>query len=125
MRAALFVLALLVCTSCAGRQTRETQVRTALDVLGEVIDPAYSLAVDGCIARQGEAVKRAEAGDPTGRSDYRSIQAHCDAAADVFDQIRIAHHEAAVLVERGELAAAEDKLNKVRELWRGLREHTP
>lgn len=122
---AFLLVHLAFLAACAAAEARDTRVRTALAVLGEVIDPAYALAVDGCHARERDAVVRAELGTISkteGTADYQRIKAACAELTRAFDAIRLYHHQAAELVERGDLKAAEAELNHARAIWRQLQE---
>lgn len=111
--------------ACAAT-TNEARVRTALDVLREVIDPAYSLATDGCIARELVAVERFEdTKDPKDEAAYHVIEQQCINTRAAFRAIRDGHARAATLLEQGKVRDAELELERVRETWRALRERKP
>jgi hypothetical protein len=112
--AALFV-------ACVPRGTAEVRVRSALDLLADVVDPSYSFAVDSCIAQEGDAVRRAEAGSDQAGDEYRAIKARCAVVKDTFEQIRLAHDRAREHVEAGAIDRAESELARIRSYWTALR----
>lgn len=115
------LLLLAVLSGCASNGTTlETRVRTALDILADVVDPSYQLAVDGCIAREADAVRRFEAGSDAARDEYTTIKLRCGQVRRAFDAIRDHHARAAAAVEHGKLAEAEAEIERVRGLWRGM-----
>lgn len=121
MKRALLLAATISLFACA-RGPTETRVRSALDLLADVVDPSYALAMDGCIAREEDAVRRAEAGSDKAGEEYRQISARCHVVRAAFESIRKSHGRAAEFVEQGDYARAEDELDQVRAAWRALDE---
>ena len=115
------LLLLAVLSGCASNGTTlETRVRTSLDVLADVVDPSYQLAVDGCIAREADAVRRFEAGSDRARDEYESVKLRCGQVRKAFDLIRDHHARAVSFVENGKLTEAEAEVERVRGFWRSL-----
>jgi hypothetical protein len=100
-----------------------THVRTTLDVLAGVVDPAYSVAMDGCIASQEVAVAQAEVGISSAEQAgavIARVRARCDRVRAGFETIRLHHDEARRFVEAGELDQAEKLLEQIQADWREL-----
>jgi len=100
-----------------------THVRTTLDVLAGVVDPAYSVAMDGCIASQEVAVAQAEVGISSAEQAgavIARVRARCDWVRAGFETIRLHHDEARRFVEAGELDQAERLLEQIQADWREL-----
>lgn len=114
---------------CSGAQgTADARVRSALDMVAVVVDPAYAFAVDGCAARQALVADAVEAGRTSpdeGLRELGPIRARCQATRRAFDAIRAGHAEAARLVEAGELARAEALLAEIRAEWTALKGGVP
>jgi hypothetical protein len=109
---------------CSGASTADARVRSALDVLVLVVDPAYSFAVDACAARQLLIAEEVEGGRMTPDDAdvaLRPIRARCHATRRAFDAIREAQDQAATLVEAGKVEEAEQMLDQVRARWAALR----
>jgi len=123
-REAALTLLLMLVYACAADATTDTRVRTALDVFAQVIDPAYSMAMDGCIAPQQVAVAQAEAGLVTverAQATIDKVRVRCARVRDGFEQIRIHHEQAVRSVEAGKLDQAELMLEQIRADWSALR----
>lgn len=115
-------------TSSTPRATLDTQVRTSLDVLADIIDPAYQVAMRSCRERGELAMNDGEAGRATGaetEAAVATIVARCHRVANAFEAIRLYHDEAVGRVEAGELVEAERLVERIRDVWRSLREDTP
>lgn len=120
----LITLCLMVGCVAGDRSAADTRVRTALDILAQVIDPAYSVAMDGCAAPQEVATARAEAGLTTAaaaRAVIDQVRARCDQVREGFETIRLHHDEARRSVASGELGRAEKLLEQIRADWVALR----
>lgn len=120
---AVLVLALLFACCGWGASTPDAAVRSALNVLTDVVSPASKLARQGCDAKEALAVSRAKAGTIT--ADEAKVQtaetrARCDNIRAAFDLIRKLHDEAAVLVEEGKLAEAQQRIEDAKTQFRGL-----
>ncbi len=110
---------------CAAQQGREARLRGALDVMAQVVDPAYALAVDGCIARETLIVDAAERGDVRPLDADRMIgevRVRCNRLRVSFDAIRHVHARAAELVEQGAIDEAQAQLDRIEQLWRDIQE---
>ena len=124
VRDAALMLLLLLVSGCAGDTTADTRVRTALDVLAQVIDPAYSVAMDSCIVPQEIAVAEAEAGLATvdhARQTIERVRARCGRVREGFETIRLHHEQAVRSVEAGQLDQAAQILEQIRLDWTLLR----
>jgi hypothetical protein len=120
-------LTVLGACACAPGQA-EARARNSLDVLAAVIDPAWALAEDSCLASQRVEVER----EGTGLSKpadtdaaLASIRAKCDAVTDAFERIRLAHIQAGSLLDRGQVASAQALLEQILADWQALRGAPP
>jgi hypothetical protein len=123
-REAALTLLLMLVYACAADTTADTRVRTALDVFAQVIDPAYSVAMDSCIVPQEIAVAEAEAGLATvdhARQTIERVRARCGRVREGFETIRLHHDQAVRSVEAGKLDQAEQILEQIRMDWALLR----
>lgn len=104
----------------------EVHARASLDVLREVVDPAYELAVQGCKDRQARVVEDGErdGGLSVAQIDTQlaAIRARCHKVRTAFDELRTYHDEASRFVEDGRIEDAEQEITKAREAWRTLAE---
>jgi hypothetical protein len=124
VRDTVIMLLLTYAFACAADATTDTRVRTALDVFAQVIDPAYSMAMDGCIAPQQVAVAQAEAGLVTverAQATIDKVRVRCARVRDGFEQIRIHHEQAVRSVEAGKLDQADQLLEQIGADWSALR----
>ena len=121
----LTAAAIMWASGCgASLSTHAARVQGAVTVLAEVVDPAYELAVDGCIARERlEVAAERDGGQAPQTTDQNlaQIRARCDQVVSAFKQMRgfLAGAEAAL--DEGNLAEAEKSLEKVRTLWGQLK----
>jgi hypothetical protein len=126
MRLYIVTLALLAaCCAMPGARTSEVRARTSLDVLADIIDPAYGLAMQSCVDSEGVAMRAGEMDAATPAQTEAAlviISARCHQVRDSFEQIRQYHERAISLVEDGSYAAALDQLDQLRVTWRELRE---
>jgi hypothetical protein len=126
MLAALLIASSTACTSGSA----DTRTHSALNALAQVVDPAWSLAEDACLASQRVVVARETSGNAEAADTDAAlavIRAKCDVVTEAFQRIRAAHAEARLLLEHGEVARAEDKLVLILTQWQQLRggEHGP
>lgn len=117
---------LLMCAAgCAGgTASADTHVRTTLNVLADVIDPAYELAMQGCILRQDQEMREGESGKQSATQTEDALAviiARCYQVRDAFELMRARHDEARALVEAGKLEQAQKQLEEIRGAWRSLR----
>lgn len=118
MRSLLIVLLLSAC----GSQS-ELRTRTALDVLGQVVDPAFEAAMAGCVAQEAVVMESARAGAITpaeARARLDGIMGPCLRVGAAFERIRRLHEKARILVESGQLKQAEALLGELRKAWSQL-----
>lgn len=129
MRRAILLLLVALVASCVGHsQSAEPAVRSALNALADVVDPAYGLAVDGCAEREQAELQAEKAGAQSAAltdQHLKAIRARCDLIRSIFEQIRDAHIAAVSLVEAGAVEGAEKKLAEVKDLWRKLARVAP
>lgn len=100
------------------------RVQSAVTVLAEVVDPAYALAVDGCLARERVEIEadRAETQPPEVTDRNRAaIQARCNEVRGAFDTMRALLAAAEGALDEGNVTYAEERLGEVRELWAKLK----
>lgn len=122
------LLALAAWSACAAeRNVVDARIRSALDVLADVIDPAYQLAIDGCIANERAAVAEEKAGrssSPETDRVFAAIRGRCDATREAFERLRITHSEAVRLVAEGSVERAAERLAELRRIWLALDERS-
>lgn len=120
----VLALALTVLGACACAPGQaEARTRTSLDVLAAVIEPAWALAEDSCIASQKVATAREGAGlaKPEETDAALSfIRSKCDAVTSVFEQMRTAHIQAGALLDQGQITSAQDLLDQILRQWQSL-----
>lgn len=123
----LLALAPSGCSAFTGDQViAETRLRTALDVLREVVDPAAELSDQGCADAQKAALLEARQGPITPDRIARleaaaAVKAHrCDTIKATFQSIRDLHSKAAALLEQGRISEAEQALRALQDQWRAL-----
>jgi soluble cytochrome b562 len=124
IRDTVIMIVLTLALACAADATADTRARTALDVLAQVIDPAYSVAMDGCLAPQQVAVAQAESGLVTveqARTVIDKVRQRCEHVREGFETIRHHHEQAVRSVEAGELDQAQQLLEQIRADWLALR----
>lgn len=121
------LLVIATAEGCAAAGTQEARVRTALEVLHDVIDPAYDFADQACTARERQAVERYEKPphDPQAKADYYAIKSRCVDTREAFRAMRAAHDRAAALLEQGDVRDAALEIERVRETWRAFEESKP
>lgn len=116
----LLVAAALWCAACVPSDAR---TRTALDALAEVVDPAWSLAESACMQAQQLIAARERAGlSKPVETDaaLRTIRERCDVVTSLFERIRAEHMEARALLDRGDVAGADELLQGIRTHWRAV-----
>lgn len=115
----LFVFNLYGCTP-ASSQSAERTLSSALDVIGDTVGPTSKLARKACSARMDAEVQAVREGRSTtaqAEPTIAAIQSRCDALSAVFRDIRLAHTQAAQLVEE---RAWEEATQKILELRKKL-----
>jgi hypothetical protein len=108
----------VVLTACGA--SAEMRTRTALETLAQVVDPAYEAAMAGCTAQEAVVMERARAGALSpgeARAQLDAIMGPCLQVSAAFERIRKLHDQAAILVETGQLAQAEQALGELRKAW--------
>lgn len=120
---ALLTVLLGLC-ACGAHDTTETRVRSALEVLQVVVDPAFAFSTDACTWREAKAVAACEAGSDAACDEYDRIKQGCLHVRAAFREIRRLHSEASALVEDGKVQEAEAEIARVRALWQSLRAET-
>lgn len=125
MRQLLLALALAVSTACCAAQTADARVRSALDLLADVIDPSYALAMQGCIARQDQIMTAGERDDlPAADVDsaLHVVTVRCNRVRTAFETMRQQHDRAREIVGRGQVDEAQHAVDEIRALWSALQE---
>jgi hypothetical protein len=124
MRPLALLTVLMCCCNCsAQQQTADARVRSALDLLAVVVDPAYRMAMDSCVSRETLLADQAEAGKLSvveADKQLTSMRRKCERQRRIFEDIREGHNEAAKLVEAGAVGDAEKTLERVRWAWQDL-----
>lgn len=114
----LFVLALLSTEGCGlGQRAR---VETALAVLGDVAEPAYKLAVDGCVTAEQAVVVTAAQGilsEAEARERIAKIRAKCMATESAFGTFFDLYEKAADTLDSGKVDEAAAIVRKLRDWW--------
>lgn len=103
----------------------ELRARTALDAIADIVDPAYQLAMQGCVQLEDQAMTLGELDARTPAQTEAAIGAissRCHVTRDAFDKIRSTHDQAVAYVEDGKFDQALQQLEEMREAWRLLRE---
>jgi hypothetical protein len=124
-RVVLLAAAALLYACCAplGGTTADAHVRTALNVLADVIDPAAELVKRGCQDEHAATLREVEAGKRTAVGAEDQINAtsrRCNAQLEVFDGMRKKHELARGAVEAGRVEEAEHLIESIRQTWREL-----
>lgn len=124
LSALIITLALSCCVSTAN--ARINQAQTALNVMTDIVDPAYEATRVGCDAAEVGAVALADARKITVDELQGRIQenrARCNRVITIYEQmieLQKAAREALQLAEAGDeqaLNQAEEKLAAIRTLW--------
>ena len=98
---------------------------TTLQILGAAIDPAYAVAMDGCIAEQAALLGQAEAHAltvPEARALIDVVRERCHHAREVFEGLRMIHRAAINALEQGDTEDADRFTQELEQAWEGLRE---
>lgn len=117
--------AILNCASASssGHVLEEVRLKSALDVLREVITPASAVASDGCLAKQRAAVADAREGTiapDEAKARVAAIRTYCDELKALFGRMRLLHDEAATFLETGQLQETEARVRELRDAWKRL-----
>lgn len=123
-----FFVALSPACALGAQAGPEERVRTSLDVLADVIDPASQIASEGCTAKKEAIVASVEANKVApkkGQLELDQAIEQCNLQALAFGRMRRLHTEASQLVQAGNIAAAQDRIGSLREAWRGLGDSAP
>jgi exonuclease VII small subunit len=117
-------LGFFCCTTTAS--ARVAQAQTALNVMTDIVDPAYEATRVGCDAAEVGAVALADAHKiniDELRGRIQETRARCDRVITIYErmiELQKAAREALKLAETGDdqaLAQAEQQLNEIRALW--------
>jgi hypothetical protein len=125
MRAIAVVLTLLSLCCSAQRQTADARVRSALELLAVVVDPAYQLAMDACVSRETLLADQAEAGRLSlaeADKQLSVVRVRCARQRRAFEYIREGHDLAAHQVENGAVEDAEKTIERVRHAFQDVAE---
>lgn len=121
----LVVLLTCLLAGCAGARR---QAYGALEMLTVAVDPAYSMAMDGCIAREDLVVAEVRAGLTTkdqAREQLVPIRARCDVAREVFERVRLSQRAAKRALDAGDARTALRELDAARSSWKALARDDP
>jgi hypothetical protein len=127
----LVLTLVLLCACCAtssGATSADARVRSSLDLLADIIDPAYALAMQGCRESGEIAMQKGAMGKQSQietENEINDIFARCHRAHSAFEMIRVYHNQATSRVEAGDIKEAEELVERIRESWRSLREDAP
>ena len=120
--AALAGLAIIL-TGC-GASERAT-AHSALNVVTDVADPSYELAVDTCHELEMAIVRR-ESTRAEDDADIARVRETCDAVFAGFEAVRIAQREARALVDaEGSGTVVAEAIEALGRLWRDLQALVP
>jgi hypothetical protein len=121
MHKLIFGAFVALCLACAAQgNALEHSVRSAINVLTDVGDPACALAKQTCLLRQDLALTQAEGGDRDKVEVFKRITARCADVMDTCATMRTAQQEAAQLLDDGKVEAAALEVERVKDAWRGL-----
>jgi hypothetical protein len=122
-----FVLATLLVASCTSNaQARIQTAQVALNVMTEIVDPAYEATRVGCDAAEVGAVALADAKKITVNELQGRIQenrARCDRVISIYEQMIVLQKTARELLQAAgdgdeqALNQAEAQLAQIRALW--------
>lgn len=108
------------CTSAFSQQTAET----TLNVMAEVIDPAYAAATDMCLGKQTSVVKTLEAQQITpaqAQALIGAIRADCDRVEAHFERIRQLHEAAKLAYKAHDTGQLDTLLVQLHQAWQELK----
>lgn len=119
------MLTMLMCCCSAQQQTADARVRSALDILAVVVDPAYQAAMQACTTRELLIADQAETGKLTvveADKQLTTVRQRCSKQQRAFEAIRQGHGLAATQVEQGAVEDAEETIARVRQSFRDVSE---
>lgn len=123
--AIMSAIALAIMLSGCGASERQS-AHSALNLVTDVADPSYELAVRTCDEAEWVIVRREGSSQAEDLSAMATVREICDGVFAGFEGLRIAQREARELVdaeERGDvIGAAMETLGR---LWRALQELVP
>jgi hypothetical protein len=121
---ALLVITSLLVGCCGYRgESKEVAVRSALDVLADVVDPASKLARSTCDAKEELELARTRAGEVKAaetQAKFEVIRKRCDKVHENIELLRAMHEEAVERFEKGDLDAAMTRVEQARAMFRDL-----
>jgi hypothetical protein len=114
---------MLLMACCGFGSSPDAAVRSALNVLTDVVSPASRLAYEGCRSKEDLLLADAKLGKISSATATTAIQQareRCDAIRKIVDTIRMLHEEASTFVEAGNVNEAEHRINAARAQFRTL-----
>ncbi len=79
---------LVLVAACSITQARAKGINDALNVVTDVADPSYGMAVTTCDARAQQIVDREGSTREQDEADFEQLQARCNATFEAFQTIR-------------------------------------
>ena len=101
-----------------------TRTETTLNVMAQVIDPAYAAATDVCLAKQHSVVDAMERHEITPDQSLALVQAvryDCDKVEAAFERIRALHEAAKIAYRDGRQGQLEQALRQLTQAWAALK----
>jgi hypothetical protein len=108
---------------CSG-SLQDARTESALNVMAQVIDPAYAAATDACLAKQAAITDEVGRGAITvdqARGLIRATRDDCDRVETAFERIRALHEAAKIAYREGQRDQLEQALRKLTEAWTTLK----
>jgi len=123
----IFLGLLVLVAACSITQARARGINDALNVITDVADPSYGMAVTTCDARAQQIIDRADTTQEQDESDFERLQNRCNATFEAFQTIRELQQAARAAVESATegnsdaLADAQRILIELTEAWAHLK----
>lgn len=123
----IFVGLLVLVAACSITQARARSINDALNVITDVADPSYGMAVTTCDARAAQIVAREGTTQEEDEASFSQLQARCNATFEAFQTIRDLQQAARAAVASATegnsdaLADAQRILIELTEAWAHLK----
>lgn len=119
MKHLLVIVMAFMTISCASTEQR---TRTALDVMGKAIDPAYEAAVTVCKARAEQLTAKMQADfKPAYGEEVAKLTARCDKTNEAFTVIRQLHAQAVSALIGGAFDKARELYQQAIDVWAAMK----
>jgi hypothetical protein len=107
-----------------GAGVQDARAEATLNVMAQVIDPAYAAATDVCLGKQHAVVNEMErhAITPDQALDLvRAVRRDCDRVETAFERIRALHEAAKIAYRDGRPDKLEQALRQLQQAWADLK----